>query len=87
MSALPDHMLNLQTGFIVMLLRILDPKNRHVNRTNKDVNLTLSQLSCGPADDSFHHLWSDDDNSFPALGFNHMQSPTRFRFSIPMNKE
>jgi len=73
---LPDYSLKLKTGFIVMLLRNIRPKESHVNGIQYVVrNMTLPRINCIPG-----------QHDFPIPGFRRRQFPVRFCFAMTINK-
>ncbi|CDF37506.1 partial DNA helicase [Chondrus crispus] len=94
-SALPDHKLKLKKGFIVMLLRNLDPATGHVNGARYVIeNMTNNPL--------FLHVTTGShqgnrlclprmpcrpgDDNFPIPGFTRTQFPIRTCFALTTNK-
>ncbi|CDF39624.1 Helicase-like protein [Chondrus crispus] len=84
-SALPDHKLKLKKGFIVMLLRNLDPATGHVNGApyvieNMTNNLLFLHVTTGS------HQGNRLYDNFPIPGFTRTQFPIRTCFALTTNK-
>ena len=94
-SALPDHKLKLKKGFIVMLLRNLDPTAGHVNGAryvieNMTNNLLFLRLTTGSHEGNrlcFARMpCAPGEDNFPIPGFTRTQFPIRTSFSLTTNK-
>ncbi|CDF33589.1 Putativ ATP dependant DNA helicase [Chondrus crispus] len=94
-SALPDHKLKLKKGFIVMLLRNLDPATGHVNGAryvieNMTNNLLFLHVTTGSHQGNRLCLprmpCGPGDDNFPIPGFTRTQFPIRTCFALTTNK-
>ncbi|CDF32173.1 unnamed protein product [Chondrus crispus] len=94
-SALPDHKLKLKKGFIVMLLRNLDPATGHVNGAryvieNMTNNLLFLRVTTGSHQGNRLCLprmpCRPGDDNFPIPGFTRTQFPIRTCFALTTNK-
>ena len=94
-SALPDHKLKLKKGFIVMLLRNLDPTAGHVNGAryvieNMTHNLLFLRVATGPHEGNILCLprmpCGPGDDNFSIPGFTRTPFPIRTRFALTTNK-
>ncbi|CDF35670.1 partial DNA helicase [Chondrus crispus] len=94
-SALPDHKLKLKKGFIVMLLRNLDPATGHVNGAryvieNMTKNLLFLRVTTGSHQGNRLFLprmpCGPGDDNFPIPGFTRTQFPIRTCFALTTNK-
>ncbi|CDF33193.1 ATP dependant DNA helicase [Chondrus crispus] len=94
-SALPDHKLKLKKGFIVMLLRNLDPATGHVNGAryvieNMTNNLLFLHVTTGSHQGNRLCLprmpCGPGDDNFPIPGFTRPQFPIRTCFALTTNK-
>ncbi|CDF39089.1 ATP dependant DNA helicase [Chondrus crispus] len=94
-SALPDHKLKLKKGFIVMLLRNLDPATGHVNGAryvieNMTNNLLFLRVIAGSHEGNRLCLLrmpcGPGDDNFPIPGFTRTQFPIRTCFALTTNK-
>ncbi|CDF36294.1 unnamed protein product [Chondrus crispus] len=94
-SALPDHKLKLKKGFIVMLLRNLDPATGHVNGAryvieNMTNNLLFLHVTTGSHQGNRFCLprmpCGPGDDNFPIPGFTRTQFPIRTCFAPTTNK-
>ncbi|CDF77379.1 unnamed protein product [Chondrus crispus] len=94
-SALPDHKLKLKKGFIVMLLRNLDPATGHVNGAryvieNMTNNLLFLRVTTGSHQGNRLCLprmpCGPGDDNFPIPGFTRTQFPIRTCFALTTNK-
>ncbi|CDF36188.1 ATP dependant DNA helicase PIF1 [Chondrus crispus] len=94
-SDLPDHKLKLKKGFIVMLLRNLDPTSGHVNGARYVIekmtnNLFFLRVTSGSHEGNRLCIprmpcGAGDDN-FPIPGFTRTQFPIRTCFALTTNK-
>ncbi|CDF36818.1 partial DNA helicase [Chondrus crispus] len=94
-SALSDHNLKLKKGFIVMLLRNVDPATGHVNGAryvteNMTNNLLFLRVTTGSHQGNRLCLprmpCGPGDDNFPIPGFTRTQFPIRTCFAITTNK-
>ncbi|CDF37017.1 ATP dependant DNA helicase [Chondrus crispus] len=94
-SALPDHKLKLKKGFIVMLLRNLDPATGHVNGAryvidNMTNNLLFLHVTTGSHQGNRLCLprmpCRPGDDNFPIPGLTRTQFPIRTCFALTTNK-
>ncbi|CDF40386.1 ATP dependant DNA helicase [Chondrus crispus] len=94
-SALPDHKLKLKKGFILMLLRNLDPATGHVNGAryvieNMTNNLLFLHVTTGSHQGNRLCLprmpCGPGDDNFPIPGFTRTQFPIRTCFALTTNK-
>ncbi|CDF38382.1 ATP dependant DNA Helicase PIF1 [Chondrus crispus] len=94
-SALPDHKLKLKKGFIVMLLRNLNPATGHVSGAryvieNMTNNLLVLRVTAGSHEGNrlcLHRMpCGPGDDNFPIPGFTRTQFPIRKCFTLTTNK-
>ncbi|CDF40383.1 ATP dependant DNA helcase [Chondrus crispus] len=94
-SALPDHKLKLKKGFIVMLLRNLDPATGHVNGAryvieNMTNYLLFLRVTTGSHQGNRLCLprmpCGPGHDNFPIPGFTRTQFPIRTCFALTTNK-
>lgn len=94
-SSLPDHKLTLKKGYIVMLLRNLEPAKGHVNGSRYIVEKMSNSLlhlksACGEFKGERLLLprvpFSPGDNQFPVPGFLRLKFPVQICFAITTNK-
>ena len=94
-SAMPDHILLLKKGFIVMLLRNICPEEGHSNGTRYVVtgmtnNLLFLKVATGQYKGKLLTLprveCSPGDKNYPLQGFIRLQFPVRVCFAMTINK-
>ena len=94
-SSMPDHLLLLKKGFIVMLLRNICPVEGHANGTRYVVtgmtnHLLFLKVAAGQYKGKTLTLprveCSPGDQNFPIEGFTRLQFPVRVCFAMTINK-
>ncbi|CDF40520.1 ATP dependant DNA helicase [Chondrus crispus] len=94
-SSLPDHQLKLKKGFVVMLLRNLNPNDGHVNGARHLVDGMSNSLLCLRVATGSHlgkplclprMPCGPGDDNFPVPGFTRTQVPIRASFAMTTNK-
>lgn len=94
-SSLPEHLLRIKKGFIVMLLRNIRPRDGHVNGTryvveNMSANLLFLRAVSGTHRGNALALprmnCSPGVEDFPIPGFRRCQYPVRVCFAMTINK-
>lgn len=95
-ASLSDYRLSLNKGYVIMLLRNLQPKKGHVNRKRHIVESMKENVLFLPVSTGNHHKeirftlshipCNPGDDNFPIEGFQCTHFPVRVYFALTINK-